>query len=60
VSVAIALYLETYEVLRFYTEYLRLLNRDKLMTLYRELDDKDFCLLEFLFHQLKCEGLATK
>jgi hypothetical protein len=60
VSVAIALDIETDEVLRFYADYLRLLNLGKLMTLYRELDDEDFGLLEYLYHQLKWEGLANK
>ena len=30
------------------------------MTLYRELGDEDFSLLEYLYSQLKWEGLATK
>ena len=32
----------------------------KLMTLYREMGDEDFSLLEYLYNQLKWEGLATK
>jgi hypothetical protein len=60
VDVAIILNLETDEVLGMYHDYLRLLNLDRLMTLYRELGDEDFLLLEYLYHQLKLEGLATK
>ena len=30
------------------------------MTLYREMGDEDFSLLEYLYNQLKWEGLATK
>ena len=57
---AIALDIDTDEVLRVYSDYLRLLNLQKLMTLYRELGDEDFSLLEYLYSQLKWEGLATK
>ena len=60
VDVAINLNIETDEVLGMYYDYLRLLNLQKLMTLYREMGDEDFSLLEYLYNQLKCEGLATK
>ena len=30
------------------------------MIIYREMGHKDFLLLEYLYHQLKWEGLATK
>ena len=60
VDVAITLNMEADEVLGLYNDFLRLLNLDKLMTLYRELGDEDFLLLEYLYHQLKWEGLATK
>ena len=60
VDIAIALDMETDEVLGMYSDYLRLLNLQKLMTLYREMGDEDFSLLEYLYNQLKWEGLATK
>ena len=60
VDVAIALNIDTDEVLGMYNDYLRLLNLQKLMTLYREMGDEDFGLLEYLYNQLKWEGLATK
>jgi hypothetical protein len=60
VDVAIILNVDTDEVLGMYNDYLRLLDLQKLMTLYREMSDNDFHLLEYLYHQLKCEGLANK
>ena len=60
VDTAIALDIDTDEVLGMYFDYLRLLNLQKLMTLYWELGDEDFSLLEYLYSQLKWEGLATK
>jgi hypothetical protein len=60
VDIAIALDIDTDEVLGMYNDYLRLLNLQKLMTLYRELGDEDFHLLEYLYNQIKWEGLATK
>jgi hypothetical protein len=41
VNVAIALDIGADEVLGIHNDYLRLLNLDSLMTLYRELDDND-------------------
>jgi hypothetical protein len=38
----------------------RLLKLDKLVTFCKDLADEDFRLLEYLYHQLKCEGLAPK
>jgi hypothetical protein len=60
VDVAITLNIETDEILGLYNDYLRLLNLQKLVTLYRQMDDEDFHLLEYLYNQLKWEGLATK
>ncbi len=60
VDTAIALDIDTDEVLGVYVDYLRLLNLNKLMTLYWEMGDEDFSLLEYLYDQLKYEGLATK
>jgi hypothetical protein len=59
VDVAIILNIDTDEVLSFYNDYLRLLNLQKLMTIYREMED-DIYLLEYLYHELKSEGLATR
>ena len=60
VDVAIALNIYTDEVLGMYSDYLRLLNLQKLMILYRELGDEEFSLLEYLYSQLKWERLNTK
>jgi hypothetical protein len=60
VDTAIALDMETDEVLSLYSDYLRLLNLQKLMTLYRGMGDEDFIMLEYLYNQIKREGLATK
>jgi hypothetical protein len=60
VNVAIALDIGADEVLGIHNDYLRLLNLDSLMTLYRELDDNDFNLLMYLYRQLKWEGLANR
>ena len=60
VDVAIILNIDTDEVLCLYNDYLRLLNLKKLMTIYKEMGDEDFGLLEYLYNQLKWESLATK
>jgi hypothetical protein len=60
VNVAITLDIDADEVLGIHNDYLRLLNLDSLMTLYRELEDSDFNLLVYLYRQLKWEGLANK
>ncbi len=59
VDVAITLNVDTDEVLGMYSDYLRLLNLQKLMTIYREMGD-DIYLLEHLYHDLKSERLATR
>ena len=41
VDIAITLDIETDEVLSMYSDYLRLLNLQKLMTIYREMGDDD-------------------
>ena len=60
VDVAITLNIETDEVLGMYSDYLRLLNLQKLMTIYKEMGDEHFSLLEHLYNDLKCEGLGNK
>jgi hypothetical protein len=60
VDVAIILNIDTDDALGLYSDYLRLLNLQKLMTLYREMGDEDFGMLEYLYNQLKWEGLTTK
>ena len=59
VDIAINLDIETVEVLGMYSDYLRLLNLQKLMTLYWEMED-DIYLLEHLYLDLKNEGLCNK
>ncbi len=51
--------METDEVLGMYSDYLRLLNLQKLITIYNEIGD-DIHLLEHLYHDLKIEGLCNK
>jgi hypothetical protein len=60
VDVAIVLDIDADDVLGIHNDYLRLLNLDSLMTLYRELEDSDFNLLVYLYHQLRWEGLANR
>jgi hypothetical protein len=60
VDVAIALDMDADEVIGIHNDYLRLLNLDSLMTLYRELEDSDFNLLVYLYRQLRHEGLANR
>lgn len=59
VDVAIILNIDTDEVLGMYSDYLRLLNLQKLMTIYKEMGD-DIYLLEHLYLDLKNEGLCNK
>jgi hypothetical protein len=59
VDIAINLDIETDEVLRMYSDYLRLLNLQRLMAIYKEMGD-DIYLLEHLYHELQNEGLANK
>lgn len=60
VNVAIVMDIDADEVLGIHNDYLRLLNLDSLMTLYRELEDSDFNLLVYLYRQLRWEGLANR
>lgn len=59
VDVAIALNLEADDVVTFFEDYMRLLNFDKLINIYRELGD-DIYQLDYLFHEMKCEGIANR
>ena len=59
VDVAIALNLEADDVVTLYEDYLKLLNFDRLITIYKDLGDGIY-LLDYLFHHMKCEGIATK
>jgi hypothetical protein len=59
VDVAIALNLESDHVVTLYEDYLSLLNLDKLMAIYKDLGDGIY-LLDYLFHHMKFEGIATK
>jgi hypothetical protein len=59
VEVAIALNLEADDVVALFEDYLRLLNLDKLITIFKELGN-DIYLLDHLFFQMKEEGIATK
>ena len=59
VDVAIALNLEADDVVTLYEDYLKLLNFDRLISIYKDLGDGIY-LLDYLFHHMKCEGIATK
>ncbi len=56
VDVAIGLDSETYIVLNFYADYLRLVRMDNLVKIYQELKD-DFPLFFHLYRRIKKEGL---
>jgi hypothetical protein len=60
VDVAIALDIDADQVLRRYEDYLRLLSLDHLTTMYKELGNDGLYFLNYLYNQLKWEGLATK
>ena len=60
VDVAIALDIDADQVLRRYEDYLRLLSLDHLTTMYKELGNYGLYFLNYLYNQLKWEGLTTK
>ena len=59
VDVAIALNLEADDVVTLYEDYLKLLNFDRLIAIYKDLGN-DIYLLDHLFHEMKWEGIANK
>lgn len=59
VDVAIALNLNSDDVVTLFKDYMRLLNLNKVMVVYKELGDGIY-LLDQLFHEMKWEGIATK
>lgn len=59
VDVAIDLGLDAEDVINLFDDYLRLVNVDQIMKIYRELGDTIY-LLYYLFQQLKYEGNVTK
>ncbi|TVP41378.1 hypothetical protein [Candidatus Nitrosocosmicus arcticus] len=59
VDVAITLNLESDHVVTLFEDYIQLLNLDKLMAIYKDLGDGIY-LLDYLFHHMKWEGIATK
>ena len=60
VDVAIAMEIDTDRTMGLYNDYLRLLNLQKLMSMYKELGDDGLYFLNYLYNQIKYEGLATK
>ena len=60
VDVAITLDIEADQVFCIYEDYLRLLSLDRLTTMYKELGNDGIDLLNYLYNQLKWDGLATK
>ncbi len=59
VDVAITLNMDAHEVLDLHTDYLRLANKNKLMSIYFELGD-EIQSLAWLYDKLKMYGLANK
>jgi hypothetical protein len=60
VDVAITLDIDADQVFYIHEDYLRLLSLDRLTTIYKELGNDGIDLLNYLYNQLKWEGLATK
>ncbi len=60
VDVAIALNMDTPDVLDRFNEYLQLSSKDKLMAMYRHLGDADIQLLNHLYKELKLHGLDNR
>ncbi len=58
VDVAITLDVEANEVLDLHTDYLQLSNKDRLMSIYREMGD-EIHILARLYRELKWHGLAN-
>ena len=58
VEVAIALNLEADDVVTLYEDYLKVLNFDKLIAIYKDLGEGIY-LLDYLFHHMKCEGIKN-
>ena len=56
----ITLDIEADQVFCIYEDYLRLLSLDRLTTKYKELGNDGIDLLNYLYNQLKWEGLTTK
>ncbi len=59
VDVAIILNIEADEIFVMHSDYLRLSNMDKLMSIYREMGD-EIHLLFWLYNDLKWHGLANE
>jgi hypothetical protein len=59
VEVAIALNLEADDVVTLFEDYLKLLNFDRLIAIYKDLGNGIY-LLDYLFHHMKCEGITNK
>ena len=59
VDVAIALNLDADYVVTLFEDYMHLVNLDKLMHIYKDLGEGIY-LLDYLFHHMKWEGIATK
>ena len=59
VDVAIALNIDAHDVLDLHSDYLRLSNKNKLMSIYFELDD-EIHLLAWLYDKLKMHGAGQQ
>jgi hypothetical protein len=60
VDTTIALDIYTDETIDLYNDYLRLLNMQKLMSMYKELGNDGIYFLNYLYNQLTRQGFANK
>jgi hypothetical protein len=60
VDTTIVLDIDTDETIDLYNDYLRLLNMQKLMSMYKELGNDGIYFLNYLYNQLTRQGFANK
>ena len=60
VDTAFTLDIDTDRTMGLYNDYLKLLNLQKLMSIYKDLGDDGIYFLNYLYNQLNWAGLATK
>jgi hypothetical protein len=60
VDTTIVLEIDTDETIDLYNDYLRLLNMQKLMSMYKELGNDGIYFLNYLYNQLTRQGFANK
>jgi hypothetical protein len=60
VDTTIVLDIDTDETIDLYNDYLRLVNMQKLMSMYKELGNDGIYFLNYLYNQLTRQGFANK